>query len=133
MDENKNLLRRDDDDLRRNDSDDDQLRGNTANEAIREVHGGPDADISGLNDGDQQGGLGRMRGDQDLHGSDTTQGMSYDPNDSSAVRSGGTTDMDNQTASGGTGLAGLQRGAGTNIDTKRNVTGSDFDGQNATS
>lgn len=89
---------------------DDQLRENTMNETIRE-----------------------QSGSNELHGSDQTQGVSYTPNDASAVRSGGTTDMDDQTA-GGAGLAAGERlGGGSNITTKRNVTGSDFDGQVKTS
>lgn len=129
MEHDKHLHRRDDaDDLRRNE-DEDQLRPNTMNEAIRAANGDPDMDISPLND---QGAVGRSRDDRDLYGTDSTQGMSYTPNDASAVRSGGTTDMDDQTL-GGAGVANERRGAGTNINTKRDVTGSDYDGQNATS
>lgn len=85
---------------------------------------------SGYGNDAARGGLGRDQ--SNLQGSDTTQGSSYNPNDASGVRSGGTTDMDDQMA-GGAGLAGERLGGGTNINTKRNVSGSDFDGQNASS
>ena len=85
---------------------DDQLRENTMNETIRQ-----------------------QTGKEEIHNSEQSQGVGYNPNDASAVRSGGTTDMDDQTA-GGAGLAAGERlGSGSNITTKRNVTGSDFDGQ----
>lgn len=129
MEHDKHLHRRDDDDDRRLNEDDDQLRPNTMNEAIRAAHGDPDLDITPLND---EGTLGRARDDRDMQGSEPTQGMSYNPNDASGVRSGGFTDMDDQT-SGGAGQAGERRGSGTDLTTRRGVTGSDFDGQNKTS
>lgn len=73
--------------------------------------------------------LREQTGNEELHSTDQSAGVSYTPNDASGVRSGGTTDMDDQTA-GGAGLAAGERlGSGSNITTKRNVTGSDFDGQ----
>lgn len=122
MQENRNMNNAND-----NRSDDDQLRPNTMNETIREASGDPDADLTQLGSRTTgQSGSGNM---DDVHGSDQTMGVSNNPNDASAVRSGGTTDMDDQTA-GGAGLAAGERlGSGTNITTKRNVTGSDFDGQ----
>lgn len=113
-------------------NEDDQLRPDTTNEIIRETHGGPDADISSLNDDSNTrlGGLGSER--QDIYGDDATRGTGFNPNDASAVRSGGVADMDDQTA-GGAGLAGERPGSGTSITTKRGMSGSDFDGQNATS
>lgn len=129
MEENRNVKRTDE---QRN-SDDDQLRGNTMNEAIREASGNPDADLSKIGASGQQPPSSRASSPEDLQGSDLTQGISYNPNDMSGVRSGGITDMDDQTA-GGAGLnAGERRGSGSSITTKRNVTGSDFDGQNASS
>ena len=132
MEENRNRDRRDEN----RDANDDQLRPNTMNEAIREASGNPDADLNQLgaeSRQDQAAGNGVSPVHDDLTGIDSTQGVSYTPNDASAVRSGGTTDMDDQTA-GGAGLAdAVKRGAGTNITDKRNVTGSDFDGQVKTS
>ncbi|RYZ22821.1 MAG: hypothetical protein EOO10_21455 [Chitinophagaceae bacterium] len=132
MEENRNLNR--DSNEKRVEENDDQLRPNTMNEAIREVSGNPDADLSKL------GGSGRENIDSDLRsdsgsysGSDASTGVGYNPNDMSAVRSGGTTDMDDQTA-GGAGLnSGERKGAGSNLTTRRTVTGSDFDGQDKTS
>lgn len=90
--------------------DDDQLRENTMNETIRE-----------------------QTGRENLSGAGGAGSDGYTPNDASAVRSGGTTDMDDQ-AAGGAGLAsGRRPGSGSNITTKRNVTGSDYDGQVKTS
>jgi hypothetical protein len=69
----------------------------------------------------------------DIGNDDLTQGVSYTPNDASGVRSGGFTDMDDQTA-GGAGLNNDTRtGAGSNITPKRGVSGSDYDGQVSTS
>ncbi|HEY0041603.1 MAG TPA: hypothetical protein VGB71_13105 [Flavisolibacter sp.] len=108
---------------------DDQLRPNTMNEAIREVSGNPDADLSKIGASAHHGDNSRLSDSEDLQGSDTTRGISNNPNDASAVRSGGTTDMDDQT-SGGAGLAAGERmGSGSNITTRRTITGSDFDGQ----
>ena len=114
--------------------DNDQLRDNTMNESIREARGSSDADLNNLRDnvndeyerrGERQSGA--------YTDTDQTRGVSYTPNDASAVRSGGTTDMDDQTA-GGAGLnTGIRKGAGSNLTTKKGVSGSDFDGQNATS
>ena len=125
MKENKN--RKYDQD-RRHDEDDDQLRDNTMNETIREVRGDRD-----LNDRENS----RTHTDDSRSASagdtDSTQGMSYTPNDSSGVRSGGITDMDDQTA-GGAGLnTGARKGSGSHLKTKDGISGSDFDGQNATS
>jgi hypothetical protein len=129
MDTNKDYNRNND----QENSEDDQLRPNTMNEVIREVSGDPDADLNEIGNSRQDLHSNMQTGSGGAHDADLTQGMSYDPNDASAVRSGGTTDMDDQTA-GGSGLnTGIRHGMGTNITTKRNVTGSDFDGQNSTS
>jgi len=132
MEENRNMDRRDEN----RDANDEQLRPNTMNEVIREASGNPDADLNQLGTESRmdQSDTDRISpANDDLTGIDSTRGVTYTPNDASAVRSGGTTDMDDQTA-GGAGLAdALKRGAGTNITTKRNVTGSDFDGQVKTS
>ena len=126
MEQNRNVNRNDE-----TRQDDDQLRSNTMNETIREARGNPDADLSEIsNRGLSSSGSGALR-DEHLQGSDMAQGTSYSPNDLSGVRSGGTVDMDDQTA-GGAGLGtGEHRSA--HVTTKQGVTGSDFDGQNATS
>ncbi|GAA4752191.1 hypothetical protein [Flavisolibacter ginsenosidimutans] len=110
-------------------SDDDQLRDLTTNETIREVSG--EADLSKSDISREHTGHRTLRDEDEISGTDLSQGVSYNPNDASAVRSGGTTDMDDQTA-GGAGLAAGERGS-SNLMTRRNVTGSDFDGQNKTS
>ena len=132
MEENKNLNR--DNVEKRMDDNDEQLRPNTMNEAIREVSGNPDADLSKIGgSGRQRMNDDRMDDSDDLPGSATTRGVNYNPNDMSATRSGGTTDMDDQVA-GGAGLnAGERSGSGSNLTTRRTVTGSDFDGQDKTS
>jgi hypothetical protein len=97
--------------------DDDQLRENTMNETIREVSGDTELNDTGTGSGDK----------------DLTRGVNYTPNDSSGVRSGGTTDMDDQTA-GGAGLnTDVRKGSGSHLKTKDGISGSDYDGQNATS
>jgi hypothetical protein len=131
MEENRNLNR--DHNERRADENDEQLRPNTMNEAIREVSGNPDADLSKIGGSGRQDMDNDRMSDSDASHSDTTTGVGYNPNDMSATRSGGTTDMDDQTA-GGAGLnTGERRGAGSNLTTRRTVTGSDFDGQDKTS
>jgi hypothetical protein len=110
----------------------DQLRENTMNETIREVSGDADADINTLGSSNQTRVGGLATGSDDLHGSDLTQGMSYMPNDTSGVRSGGISDMDDQQA-GGAGLSGHRSGSGAGLTEKSGMSGSDFDGQNATS
>lgn len=125
MEKNRDVNRNDE--LRNEDND--QLRPNTMNEAIREVSGNPDADLSKIGTSGSQENRGQSTSHEELHGSNVTLGVSNNPNDMSATRSGGTTDMDDQ-AMGGAGLANGERlGSGSNITTKRNVTGSDFDGQ----
>lgn len=126
MEDNKKYKRTDD--VR---NDDDQLRPNTTNEAIREVTGNPETDLSRVGATGYHSDDLRSADDADLIGTDRTQGVSNNPNDASAVRSGGTTDMDDQ-AYGGAGLAGGERGS-SNLTTRRTVTGSDFDGQDKTS
>ncbi len=123
---------RNDKDYEQRRSDEDQLRPNTMNEAIREASGDRDIDPSD-----------RREADEDIEGSgdrrypsgdvDMTQGVGYTPNDASGVRSGGIADMDDQTA-GGAGLnTGVRKGLGSHLNTKKGVSGSDYDGQNATS
>lgn len=110
------------------DEDDDQLRDNTMNETIREVRGDRD-----LNDIENRRSRSNDTRSPDTGNTDITQGMSYTPNDSSAVRSGGIADMDDQTA-GGAGLnTGARKGSGSHLKTKDSISGSDFDGQDATS
>jgi hypothetical protein len=112
----------------------DQEDPKTTNEAIRDAHGDPDMDLNELKEGagldttaysDRDAGL--------LSDTGTTRGADYTPNDASAVRSGGTTDMDDQTG-GSMGIqTGTKHGFDSGIAQKRNVTGSDYDGQNSTS
>ena len=129
MEDNRKGLQNDE---ARNEADD-QLRPNTMNEAIREVSGNPDADLSKIGTSGRGEDTSNFPQSEEMQGTDITRGVSNNPNDMSAVRSGGTTDMDDQTA-GGAGLAGGERlGSGSNITTRRNVTGSDFDGQVKTS
>lgn len=102
----------------------------TTREVIREVHGDPDLNLNDLSDREKE-----TRSDREAPGlnSDLRQGQNWSPNDASAVRSGGLADMDDQTA-GGAGLNPGQRpGSGAGLTLKRGVTGSDFDGQNASS
>ena len=114
-------------------SDDDQLRGNTMNEAIREANGDPDMNLNDIRPADQNMS---DRHDSDMEqtrSSNTSQGMDWEPNDASGVRSGGTTDMDDQTSGGAGWNTGVRPGLGSNLTDKRGVTGSDFDGQNSSS
>lgn len=113
--------------------DDDQARPDTTNEIIREVSGNPDMDLNNLREDQDEFDRASSQG-SDVYGDvDQTQGVSYTPNDASGVRSGGITDMDDQTA-GGAGLnTGVRQGLGSHLNTKKGLTGSDFDGQNATS
>ena len=135
MKDNKNDKRiyNDREDRDERDLDQDKLRENTMNETIREVSG--DADTN-LNEVRKEGR--EFDGTDDINlrnagNTDETQGMSYNPNDASGVRSGGITDMDDQTA-GGAGLnTGVRQGLGSHLNTKKGISGSDFDGQNATS
>jgi hypothetical protein len=127
MKENKNRNRDHD---RRHDEDDDQLRDNTMNETIREVRG--DRDLNEIKNNRRDIDTDQTRS-IDVGDTDLTQGVNYTPNDSSGVRSGGLTDMDDQTA-GGAGLnTGARKGSGSHLRTKDGISGSDFDGQNATS
>ena len=123
------------DNIRNNNNDEsrseqDQLRDLTMNETIREVSGGdPDADINDLSDvGTTTGSTGA--GDNT---GTTTHGVNYTPQDMSAVRSGGITDMDDQTEGGAGEIAGRRPGAGAAPTQKLGTTGSDFDGQVSTS
>lgn len=117
-------------------SDQDQLRSNTTNEVIREASGDPDMNLSDTQrtgtERDMDQGGGNTSGGTNYNDRSAARGMSYTPNDASAVRSGGKSDMDDQT-SGGAGLTGIRKGAGANLAPKTGRTGSDFDGQNATS
>lgn len=113
--------------------DEDQLRPNTMNEVIREVSGDPDRDLNDIKADARNTGGGGARGSGGAHDSDQSQGMSYTPNDTSGVRSGGITDMDDQTA-GGVGLnTGVRKGLGSHLKPKTGLTGSDYDGQDRTS
>ena len=129
--DHRNRDQREDDDQR--DVDQDKLRGNTMNETIREASGDPDMNLNNIRE--ERTGYDDTD-DVDLRNAgntDETKGMSYNPNDASGVRSGGITDMDDQTA-GGAGLnTGARKGLGSDLNTKKGISGSDFDGQNATS
>jgi|SRR5687767_5509761 len=120
----------DEDDEQRN-SEEEQLRMNTTNEAIREASGDPDMDLNELKDDETDSDYETRS--RTSYNSDITQGVSYNPNDASGVRSGGVSDMDDQTT-GGAGLnTGTRKGSGSNLTPKTGVTGSDYDGQNSTS
>lgn len=109
----------------------DQIRPNTMNEVIREVNGDPDMNLNDVRASERSGT--HERGSGGSNDSDLTQGSSYSPNDTSGVRSGGISDMDDQTA-GGAGLNNdVRRGMGSNLTPKNGVTGSDYDGQTRTS
>jgi hypothetical protein len=135
MKDNKNEYRsdRERDDRDERDIDQDKLRDNTMNETIREVQGDPDTNLNELREDNREFDDDdhiRLRNARDT---DQTQGVSYNPNDASGVRSGGISDMDDQTA-GGAGLnTGVTKGIGSHLSTKKGISGSDFDGQNATS
>ncbi len=114
--------------------DQDKLRDSTMNEMIREANGDPDMNLNELrDDADQDINASHQTGSGGAHNSDLTQGMSYNPNDTSGVRSGGTTDMDDQTSSGAGLNTGTRQGLGSHLTPKTGTTGSDFDGQNRTS
>ncbi|HEX2535461.1 MAG TPA: hypothetical protein VHK69_17075 [Chitinophagaceae bacterium] len=109
------------------------LGSQTTNEVIRAANGDPDMDLNDIRP-DQSGDLGTGRtGAVGDYGMDTTQGMSYNPNDTSGVRSGGITDMDDQTAGGAGANTGARQGLGSHLMPKMGTTGSDFDGQDKTS
>ena len=104
---------------------------NTTNETIREASGDPDMDLNELKDNEAESDYERRSRASDNN--DITQGVSYNPNDAPGVRSGGVSDMDDQTT-GGAGLnTGTRKGSGSNLTPKTGVTGSDYDGQNSTS
>ena len=120
----------DSDDEQRN-SDEEQLRMNTTNETIREVSGDPDMDLNDLKDDNADNDYDTSS--RNRSGNDITRGVSYDPNDASGIRSGGISDMNEQTT-GGAGLnTGTRSGSGSNLTPKMGTTGSDYDGQNSTS
>jgi hypothetical protein len=105
----------------------------TTREIIRDVNGDPDMNLNDLKEGGQGMSNNRESNTGNLQNTDTTQGMSWNPNDTSGVRSGGIADMDDQTAGGAGQNTGVRPGLGSNLTPKRGVTGSDFDGQDATS
>lgn len=112
----------------------DQEEPKTTHEIIREAHGNPDMNLNNLQE-ETGSDLNRSRSSvsEGALNADTTRGVDYTPNDASAVRSGGTTDMDDQTGSSMGTQTGTKRGFESGIAQKRNVTGSDYDGQNSTS
>jgi len=117
----------DEDDEQRN-NEEEQLRMNTANETIRKASGDPDMDLNDLKNEDNDYDTPSRASYRD----DITQDVNYDPNDASGVRSGGISDMDDQTTRGA-GNTGPRRGSGSNLTPKMGTTGSDYDGQNSTS
>ena len=116
--------------------DEGQARENTTmNEMIRDVQGGPDTDLNALRE-DASGNREQLNQGSDAYlgdRSDLSEGVNYNPNDASMQRSGGISDMDNQTSGGAGENTGGRLGSGSNLAPKRGVTGSDFDGQNRTS
>lgn len=109
-------------------NEEEQLRMNTTNETIRQASGDPDMDLNELKDDDNDYDA---RSSKPYNG-DLTQGVNYDPNDASGVKSGGVSDMDDQTTSGAGINTGRRRGSGSGLTPKMGTTGSDFDGQNST-
>jgi hypothetical protein len=129
MDENRtNNL--DDDQLN---ADQDKLRSSTMNEMIREVNGDPDLNLNELKDTDEAAGNADAGLSSNRDHSSLAEGMTWNPNDASGVRSGGITDMDNQTIRGAGSGSGHSTGSGSHLAPKMGTTGSDFDGQNKTS
>ena len=108
-----------------------QLRMNTTNETIREVSGDPDLDLNDLKDDNADRDYDSPS--RDRSGNNITRGVSYDPNDASGIRSGGISDMDDQTTRGAGLNTGTRSGSGSNLTPKMGTTGSDYDGQNSTS
>ena len=104
----------------------------TTREVIRDVQGDRDANLNDLKDTDQQEGSNRESG-PGAFGTDRTKGMNYTPNDTTGVRSGGISDMDDQAEGGAGHNSGFRHGMGSDLRPKKGVTGSDFDGQNPTS
>lgn len=104
----------------------------TTREVIREVQGDPDMNLNDLKDTDLQTGSSRESG-AGAFNADRTQDLNYTPNDTSGVRSGGLSDMDDQAAGGAGHNSGFRHGMGSDLHPKKGVTGSDFDGQNPTS
>lgn len=126
MEENKRHQRTDDRNY-------DQDEPKTTHEIIREVNGGANTNLNELKD-EAEGVRNNIEsGVGNVLNTDTTRGVDYTPNDASAVRSGGTTDMDDQTGSSMGINTGTKRGFDSGIAQKRDVTGSDYDGQNSTS
>lgn len=113
--------------------DQDKLRSSTMNEMIRETSGDPDRSLNDLSHTDEHHSddldINTRNTRREARDTDVTQGMSYTPNDTSGVRSGGTTDMDDQAQGGAGSNTGRRRGSGSNIRPKRGTTGSDYDGQ----
>jgi len=137
MEENKKHHNSEEERIEQHRMDDDgQARENTTmNEMIRDVQGDPDTDLNALRQ-EASGNREQLNEGSDAYlgdRSDLSEGVNYNPNDASMQRSGGISDMDNQTSRGAGENTGGRLGSGSNLAPKRGVTGSDFDGQNRTS
>jgi hypothetical protein len=130
---NDNRIYNDREDRDERDLDQDKLRENTMNETIREVSGDPDTNLNEVRKEGREFDDTDDINSRNTRNTDETRGVSYDPNDASGVRSGGISDMDDQTAGGAGFNTGVRRGLGSDLNTKKGISGSDFDGQNATS
>ncbi len=114
-------------------AEEDQLRDKTMNETIRDVNNDRDIEQNETLRNAEQGS-GRSY-DYGAEGSDNQRkrgGLNYDQQDTSGTR-GGTVDMDDQTVSGAGRATPGATGTGSGLAPKTGVTGSDYDGQNATS
>lgn len=107
---------------------DNQLRPHTMNEVIREASGDPDTNLNAL----QDSSTGATHS-HTSHPTDNTSGVGYSPNDASGVQSGGISDMDHQGGTGGHASLAAPGKFGSSLEPKQGVTGSDFDGQVASS
>lgn len=116
-------------DQRRTSEQDDSM---SSKDIMRDINADRDMNLNDLKDSDRQT-TSNSESDSGLFNKDRTQGVGYTPNDASAVRSGGTSDMDDQAAGGAGHNSGFRHGMGSDLRPKKGVTGSDFDGQNPTS
>ena len=99
---------------------------------MRDVNDERDTNLNNLKNADQQTGSNSESG-AGAFNTDRTKGMGYTPNDTTGVRSGGISDMDDQAEGGAGHNSGFRHGMGSDLRPKKGVTGSDFDGQNPTS
>jgi hypothetical protein len=130
---NDNRIKNGRDDRDNENIDQDKVRDSTMNETIREVSGNPDRNLNDVRKEGREVDDNERSDLRNVDNIDETRGVNYNPNDASAVRSGGIADMDDQTAGGAGFDTGVRKGLGSHLTPKRGVSGSDFDGQNSTS